>query len=81
MARPVDFAGSNLLLTAPPGCEDRVIPLPVLRDNGQIVSCWQLSAAEIREIAETGVIWLSVWGERTAPPVLVTGLEAEVITR
>lgn len=79
MAIPDDFPERNLLLVAPDGCEETVLPLPVFRDSGQIISCWRLTADEIREIAATGVVWLSVWGGQTAPPVLVTGRKADVI--
>lgn len=78
MAEPVDFPQSNLTLTAPPGVEN-VVPLPVNRAEGRIVSCWQLSAADLDEVARTGRIWLSVWGDRTHPPVLVTALEADLL--
>ncbi|MFA7505287.1 MAG: hypothetical protein WCZ28_11355 [Burkholderiaceae bacterium] len=78
MARPVEFAEANTLLLAPAGHEDSVAPLPVHRGDGCVVSCWQLSAEDLRRIAETGEIWLSVWGH-TAPPVLVSGLKEHVI--
>jgi hypothetical protein len=78
MAAPVPFAEANLLLVAPAGCEDEVDTLPVRRADGRVVSCWRLSAADLRRIAETGEVWLSVWGH-TAPPVLVSGRKEDVI--
>jgi len=77
MATPTDFAEANLLLVGPEGRDD-IIPLPVRRTDDSVVSRWELSAEEVREIAETGVVWLSVIG-RTAPPVYVTGCKREVI--
>ncbi len=79
MATPIAFKGANLQLIPPPGEEANCVPLDVLRRDGQIISCWMPSAAELAEILKTGRIWLSVWGGRTSPPVYVTGHQAEVI--
>lgn len=79
MATPVQFAEANLVLTPPPGEEESVVQLPVLRDNGVIVSCWRPSEAELAEIMRTGRIWLSVWSGASSPPVYVTGHQAEVM--
>lgn len=78
MAHPIDFPGSNLLLTAPADLEHKVVPLAARRANGAIVSCWLLTAEDLRRIAETGEVWLSVMGD-SSPPVLVTGLREDVI--
>ena len=79
MAQAVAFDEANAILGPPPGEDENVTPLPVLRRDGRLVSCWRPSAAELAEILRTGKIWLSVWGERTQPPVWVTGLKGEVI--
>jgi hypothetical protein len=78
MAHPIDFAEANLRLLPPEGQEDSVIAMSAFRDGGVIISCWRLSAEDLRRIAETGEIWLSIAGH-TAPPVLVTGLKEDVI--
>lgn len=78
MAEPAPFFEANLLLGAPAGCEDTVVPLPVRRANGRVVSCWRPSIDELRRIVDTGEIWLSIWGDNH-PPVLVTGLKEEVV--
>lgn len=78
MGRPTDFAEANACLGAPHGCETEVVALPIRRDGQTLVSCWQLSDAEIEEVRATGLVWLSVWGARTQPPVLVTGHKHEV---
>ena len=78
MARPIDFPEANLRLLPPEGHEDSVIAMSAFRDAGVVVSCWQLSAEDLRRIAETGEIWLSVQGH-TAPPVFITGLKEDVI--
>lgn len=78
MAFPIPFPGANLLLVGPEG-DERIVPLPVRREHGRIVSCWQLSAKDLRRIAETGEVWLLVKSGETAPPVLVSGLREDVI--
>ncbi len=79
MAGPVTFREANAILGPPVGEQESVTPLPILRRDGRLVSCWRPSAAELEEIVRTGRIWLSIWGERTQPPVYVTGHQAEVI--
>lgn len=78
MGEPVDFPEASARLLAPPGEEARVLPLPIARGNGELVSCWRLSREEIEEIARTGVVWLAVWGAVTQPPVFVTGRRLDV---
>ena len=79
MAAPIRFPEANLVLGPPQGCEDSVNALTVRRLEGSLVSCWQLTAEELAEIQRTGVIWLSVWGRQTQPPVLVTAFKHDVI--
>lgn len=78
MATPVAFAEATTVL-APPPDDDEVIRLPVRRVDGALVSCWGLTAAEVDEIVATGVVWISVQGRISQPPVFVTGHKAEVI--
>lgn len=74
MANPSGFPQANVTLGPPPGYADAVVPLPVCRlPAGQLVSCWELTALELEEIARTGKIYLSVWGGLTQPPVQVSG--------
>jgi len=79
MAVPAEFPEANLVLGPPEGCEDSVLPLQVRRLDGCLVSCWRFSPEELAEIARTGLVWLSVWGSQTQPPVLVTAKKEEVI--
>lgn len=79
MGAPAAFPEANVILGPPPGSEAEVSDLQVLRADGRLVSCWQLSPEEIAEIVRTGKIWLSVWGAVTQPPVLVTAHKSEVI--
>lgn len=79
MAQPVDFPEANLTLVPPEGAEDDCIPMRVRRLDGQLVSRWKLSPDEMIEVLRTGEVWLSVWGQRTAPPVMVSAHKHEVI--
>lgn len=80
MADPTSFPEANLLLVAPAGQEAAVRPLPVMRTaDGRYVSCWTLSAEDLRGIAATGEIWLSVWSGAAPPAVYVGGVKEDVI--
>lgn len=79
MADPIAFDEANLKLVGPDG-DPNIRPLPVHRGvDGRIVSCWQLSGDDLRRIAATGEVWLSVWSGATAPPVLVSGRKEDVL--
>lgn len=69
--KPIDFDGSNAVIGKDQDC---YLPLPaliknhvvededgenVLIENGQVVSCWELSDEELAEIIKTKKIWLS----------------------
>jgi hypothetical protein len=79
MSQPVRFREANLILGPPEGSEDAVVPMPVRRLEGNLVSCWRMSPAELAEIQRTGCVWLSVWGRETQPPVYVAAFKQEVI--
>jgi hypothetical protein len=79
MGQPTAFPEANLVLGPPQGCEDSVVAMQVRRLDGNIVSCWRLTPAEVEEVQRTGVVWLSVWGARTQPPVMVTAFKEEVV--
>lgn len=79
MAQPTEFAEANVVLGPPVGSEEDVIAMQVRRADRELVSCWRLSPEEIEEVNRTGMVWLSVWGDRTQPPVLVTAFKHEVI--
>lgn len=77
--KPVDFDESNTVLGAPPEVnralppDEQVKELPAFacqHDGGVIVSCWELSAAEMAEVMLTGKVWLTVFGG-SHPPVSV----------
>jgi hypothetical protein len=81
MARAVDFEGSNKTLNAPKGVEN-VEQLHTFTNGRCSVSCWELDADELAEIARTGRVYLSVISGETQPPVFVSsesGMRAFVI--
>jgi hypothetical protein len=82
---PSSFTESNTFLDKPVGFfEDQCVPLAVFKDNRQdklpvVISCWKMTREELEEIIRTGRIWLVVCGE-TMPPVMLSGLKADVFT-
>ena len=55
---PVNFKGANVVYGAN---QPEYIPLPaLLKENGEIWTCWKLSLEDLKRIQETGVIWLSM---------------------
>lgn len=72
MAKPVIFPESNFTLL---GGETGALDLHCYRDpeQGRFISCWELSAEELAEVAKTGRVFISVYSGCTAPPVWVGG--------
>lgn len=60
---PVKFEDANMELQAP-GCE----PLPILKTDTHMVSCWEMTEKEKEEFAKDGKIYLAVFGQ-AHPPV------------
>ncbi|OJX99088.1 MAG: hypothetical protein BGP07_03245 [Rhizobiales bacterium 63-22] len=75
MATSINFPGSNMTLM-PPGGAENIDPLHTFTNGVCSVSCWQLSAEEIAEVARTGRIFLTVLSGRTQPPVFIGSEEA-----
>jgi hypothetical protein len=72
--KPIKFDGVNVVFGAN---QPEYQPLPAERvgkpKTGQINTCWELSQDELKQIQETGKIWLSVltFGQ-PLQPVLVS---------
>lgn len=76
--KPVLFEGHDVVLGAPSDWDaERDGPcsgLPVKRDKGRCISCWEPSSEERAAIAAGANIYLSVFSGRTQPPVgLIVG--------
>lgn len=80
MAMAVNFEGANLILRAPKGQEETCNDLHVFRNRRMVVSCWQLDAAELEEIARTGCVYLSVAGPTHPPLYVATETEMRAFT-
>ena len=69
---PVDFEQANFTFTRPPSmtaeeCGD----LRVYRgDEGENISCWELSDEDIEQLKKTRKIWLWIWAQRHPPVAL-----------
>lgn len=73
MANPVGFEGANFIFRAPDGVsQNECSDLETFNDGQQIISCWRLTDAEIANVIETGVVWLSIQGQGM-PLVLISG--------
>ncbi len=72
MAHAVEFDGANLVLQPPLGRDD-VSPLPIFRNRGMVVSCWELEPDELEEVRRTARIFLSIMGPTMAPAFIGTG--------
>ena len=68
MAEPIDFEQSNRSWYGYGDTGD----LPVYQEGDQSISCWQLTEDELKEISQTGMIWLRVWAGNH-PAVYVGG--------
>lgn len=71
--KPIKFEGVNVTFGAN---QPEYLPLPAQRlpgDCGQIVTCWELSPEEIKQVQRTGKIYLSVLTfNNPLQPVLLT---------
>ncbi|MGL4631537.1 MAG: hypothetical protein ACRCVT_10060 [Leadbetterella sp.] len=71
--RPVEFDQANIVFNKPEGMTDEeCAPCPAW--NGQdwqgnplIVTCWQLSPEELKQINETGQMWLGILSNGLPP--------------
>ena len=76
MAQSIHFPGVNRVWKGweadPATGREPVNDLSVMStEQGEQISCWQLTEAERVEVARTGVVWLAVVGAQ--PPVIVAG--------
>lgn len=72
MGNGVKFDGSNKAFGPPPGVsEEQCKTLDVFVNGACIVSCWEMTDAEIAEIVKTKRVFLSVWSGNTLFPVFV----------
>lgn len=54
--KPIEFPGHNVVFAKD---QPEYQPLPALRlPDGEVITCWQLSAEELEQIAITGKIYL-----------------------
>lgn len=70
--KPVKTETCNAVLTLE-GCQDLPVTRYINADNNEegVESCWELTPDEIKQIQETGKVYLYIQGN-TIPPVLLT---------
>lgn len=72
MSKPIDWYGKNRVLKAPKETtEEQVQDLHVFTNDVVCVSRWQLSEEALKEVAETGCIFVSVYSGGTQPPIFI----------
>jgi len=72
MSSPVNWYGANKTLKAPKGItSEQVCDLPIFTNDVVCVSRWQLSEEALKEIAETGCVFISCYSGKTQPPIFV----------
>lgn len=70
--KPIRTETTNVVYTLE-GCDDLPVTKYVNADNGEegVESCWELTPEEIKQVQETGKIYLYIQGG-IVPPVLLT---------
>lgn len=71
MATGVDFVGTNITMLPPKGQEDEVGKIDAFRNQRCCVTCWLLSDEEKAEVARTGRVYLSIFGNGGMSPAFV----------
>lgn len=72
MSYPVDWFGANKTLVAPKGTtEEQVCDMRIFTNGSICVSRWKLSEEAIKEVIETGCLFVTLMSGYTQPPVFV----------
>jgi len=72
MSKPVDWYGTNKVLVAPKDTtKEQVQNLHVFTNGAVCVSRWQLSDEAIKEINETGCVFVSSYSGNSQPPIFI----------
>jgi len=76
--KPIEFEGANVVYAEN---QEEYQSLPAFKDDdGTVVTCWELSPEEIKQISETGKLWLSVMSfNKPLQPVLLSTNRDDVL--
>lgn len=56
--KPIEFNEQNTIFAKD---QPEYLPLPVFKnEEGDVISCWELSEEEIKQITETRKLWIGV---------------------
>ena len=69
MAIPVGFEGANKVYRAPRGMEN-CGDLECFVGEHETISAWRLTEPELKQVIDTGIVWLSITGHPTQPACL-----------
>lgn len=74
--KPVLFPGHDVVLGAPQGWDaardGECVGLPIMRENGACISCWELTDEERAAIVGGAHVYLTVLSGNTQPPVILS---------
>lgn len=75
--KPIKFEQQNVVYAEN---QEQYIPLPANRnDEGDVITCWELSKEEIQKINETGKLWIAVKTFNSPlQPIFCTVLEEDL---
>ena len=72
MSKPVEFNGANKILQPPKNYDkEQVIPMYVFTNGIICVSKWKLSEEALKEVKETGCLFVSLISGYTQPPIFI----------
>jgi len=56
--KPIEFEGVNVVYGKD---QEEYMPLPAEKsETGQVITCWELTPEEIKQVQERGKIWLAM---------------------
>lgn len=75
--KPVEFEGMNCIYAKN---QPKYLPLPAHRTaTGEVISCWELSEDEIKQVLEIGKIYLTLLTfNQPLQPILMSVLKPEI---
>lgn len=78
--KPVEFEEQNVIFAKD---QPQYTPLPAYRqDDGIVITCWELSEEEKKQVAETGRIWLGISTfNNPLQPIYCTTLKEELMPK
>lgn len=76
--KPIEFPEQNVVYAKN---QPEYLPLPAYKtEDGDVITCWEFSEQEIKEIQKTGKLWIAVKTfDNPLQPIFLTTTKAELI--